>query len=70
MHQAMAATFERCIAEIKGHQQECRKSRNCNSATLAHGGIAVAKGVGRPRWKSTDIGLKASGVRIRFRWPT
>src|SRR3974390_2551694 len=26
MHQAMAATFERCLAEIKSHQEECRKS--------------------------------------------
>jgi xylulose-5-phosphate/fructose-6-phosphate phosphoketolase len=34
MHQAMAATFEQCIAEIKGHQQDCRKS-----------GLAT-----RPRW--------------------
>jgi xylulose-5-phosphate/fructose-6-phosphate phosphoketolase len=34
MHQAMAATLEQCIADIKGHQQECRKS-----------GLAT-----RPRW--------------------
>src|SRR6202158_762510 len=34
MHQAMAATLEQCIEEIKGHQQECRKS-----------GLAT-----RPRW--------------------
>ena len=34
MHQAMAATLEQCMAEIKGHQQECRKS-----------GLAT-----RPRW--------------------
>ena len=34
MHQAMAATLERCVAEIKSHQEECRKS-----------GIAT-----RPRW--------------------
>ena len=34
MHQAMAATLEQCIAEIKGHQHECRKS-----------GLAT-----RPRW--------------------
>ena len=34
MHQAMAATLEQCIAEIKCHQQECRKS-----------GLAT-----RPRW--------------------
>jgi xylulose-5-phosphate/fructose-6-phosphate phosphoketolase len=26
MHQAMAATLERCIGEIKEHQEECRKS--------------------------------------------
>ena len=34
MHQAMAATFEHCVGEIKAHQQECRKS-----------GVAI-----RPRW--------------------
>ena len=34
MHQAMAATLERCIAEIHEHQKECRKS-----------GVAT-----RPRW--------------------
>jgi xylulose-5-phosphate/fructose-6-phosphate phosphoketolase len=34
MHQAMAATLERCVCEIKAHQQECRKS-----------GVAI-----RPRW--------------------
>ena len=34
MHQAMAATLERCMAEIKSHQEECRKS-----------GTAI-----RPRW--------------------
>ena len=34
MHQAMAATVEHCIAEIRAHQQECRTS-------------GVAK---RPRW--------------------
>src|SRR6476646_5733747 len=34
MHQAMAATLERCIADIKTHQEECRKT-----------GVAT-----RPRW--------------------
>ena len=34
MHQAMAATLERCISDIKAHQAECRKT-----------GIAT-----RPRW--------------------
>src|SRR5246127_3934614 len=34
IHQAIAATLEQCIAEIKSHQQECRKS-----------GLAT-----RPRW--------------------
>jgi xylulose-5-phosphate/fructose-6-phosphate phosphoketolase len=34
MHQAMAATLERCIAEIKEYQQDCRRS-----------GLAT-----RPRW--------------------
>ena len=34
MHQAMAATLEHCITEIKTHQEECRKT-----------GVAA-----RPRW--------------------
>ena len=34
MHQSMATTLEQCVAEIKGHQQACRKN-----------GLAV-----RPRW--------------------
>lgn len=60
MHQAMAATFERCIAEIKGYQRECRKS-----------GIAT-----RPRWpmvvlrspKGWGAPLEIDGHRLEGFW--
>src|SRR5208282_3144440 len=38
---------------------------------LDHAGLwwcCVRQKVGVHRWKSTEIGLKASGVHIRFRW--
>jgi xylulose-5-phosphate/fructose-6-phosphate phosphoketolase len=60
MHQAMAATLEQCIAEIKGHQQECRKS-----------GLAT-----RPRWpmvvlrspKGWGAPLQVDGHRLEGFW--
>ncbi|MGD0416224.1 MAG: phosphoketolase family protein [Terriglobales bacterium] len=60
MHQAMAATLEQCIAEIKGHQQECRKT-----------GVAT-----RPRWpmvvlrspKGWGAPLEVDGHRIEGFW--
>jgi len=60
MHQAMAATLERCIAEIKGYQQEYRKS-----------GLAT-----RPRWpmvvlrspKGWGAPWKVDGHRLEGSW--
>src|SRR3974390_867930 len=60
MHQAMAATFERCIAEIKGQQRECRNS-----------GIAS-----RPRWpmvvlrspKGWGAPMEVDGHRLEGFW--
>jgi len=60
MHQAMAATLERCIAEIKIHQEECRKT-----------GIAT-----RPRWpmvvlrspKGWGAPVEVDGHRIEGFW--
>ena len=60
MHQAMAVTLERCIAEIKAHQQECRKS-----------GVAI-----RPRWpmvvlrspKGWGAPVEVDGHRIESFW--
>jgi len=40
MHQAMAATLERCIAEIHEHQKECRKS---GVATRPHWPMVVLR---------------------------
>ena len=36
MHQAMAATVEHCIGEIRRHQQECRRNWHGNQSSLAH----------------------------------
>ena len=60
MHQAMAATLERCMAEIKSHQEECRKS-----------GTAI-----RPRWpmvvlrspKGWGAPKEVGGHRIEGSW--
>ncbi len=60
MHQAMAATLEQCIAEIKTHQKECRKS-----------GVAT-----RPRWpmvvlrspKGWGAPLEVDGHRLEGFW--
>ena len=60
MHQAMAATLERCLAEIKTHQRECRKS-----------GVAT-----RPRWpmvvlrspKGWGAPAEVDGHRIEGFW--
>jgi len=60
MHQAMAATLERCIAEIKTHQEECRKT-----------GVAT-----RPRWpmvvlrspKGWGAPAEVDGRRIEGFW--
>ena len=69
MHQAMAATLERCLAEIRTHQSECRKT-----------GVAT-----RPRWpmvvlrspKGWGAPVEVDGHRIegfwrstKFRWRT
>ncbi len=60
MHQAMAATLQRCTAEIKSHQEECRKS-----------GTAI-----RPRWpmvvlrspKGWGAPTEVDGHRIEGSW--
>jgi xylulose-5-phosphate/fructose-6-phosphate phosphoketolase len=60
MHQAMAATLERCIADIKTHQEECRTT-----------GLAT-----RPRWpmivlrspKGWGAPLEVDGHRIEGFW--
>jgi xylulose-5-phosphate/fructose-6-phosphate phosphoketolase len=60
MHQAMAATLERCIADIKTYQEECRKT-----------GVAT-----RPRWpmlvlrspKGWGAPLEVDGHRLEGFW--
>jgi len=60
MHQAMAATFERCLADIRTHQEECRNT-----------GIAT-----RPRWpmvvlrspKGWGAPVEVDGHRIEGFW--
>ena len=50
-----------------------RKSAGRAALRPDHAGLwwcCVRQRVGVHRWRWTDIGLKASGVRIRFRWQT
>ena len=71
MHQAMAATLEHCIAEIQSPSARMPEERRCDPATLADGGVAFTKGMGRTgRGSGRASTLKASGARTRFRWPT
>ena len=46
MHQAMAATIERCMARLRA-SAGVPEERPCDTATLADGGIAFTKGLGR-----------------------
>jgi xylulose-5-phosphate/fructose-6-phosphate phosphoketolase len=48
MHQAMAATLERCIGEIKQHQEECRKSGVANRPRWPMVVLRSPKGWGAP----------------------
>ena len=47
MHQAMAATVEHCISEIRKSQQEARSSGVAQSSPLADDCAAHAEGLGR-----------------------
>ena len=47
MHQAMAATVEQCISEIRKAQQEARSSGVASAPALADDCAAHAKGLGR-----------------------
>ena len=46
MHQAMAATVEQCVSEIRKVQQEARSSGSCDAPPLADDRAAHAKGMG------------------------
>ena len=46
MHQAMAATVEHCLLEIRERQQECRKSGVANAAALADDRVALSQRLG------------------------
>jgi xylulose-5-phosphate/fructose-6-phosphate phosphoketolase len=83
MHQAMAATVEHCIAEIRAHQQECRTS---GTASRPHWPMIVLrspKGWGAPRevdghflegfWRAhqvplTDVKRNPEQLHILEKW--
>jgi xylulose-5-phosphate/fructose-6-phosphate phosphoketolase len=83
MHQAMAATVEHCIAEIRAHQQECRTS---GTASRPHWPMIVLrspKGWGAPRevdghflegfWRAhqvplTDVKKNPEQLHILEKW--
>ena len=47
MHQAMAATMEHCVAEIRRASPGMPQHRRGRAAALAHDRAAVAQGLGR-----------------------
>src|ERR1017187_66342 len=83
MHQAMAATLEQCIADIKTHQEGCRKSGVATRPRLRMVVLRSPKGWGAPRevdghrlegfWRShqvplTDVKTNPEHLRILENW--
>ena len=69
MHQAMAATLEHCIAEIKPIRKNAGRRAIATRPRWPMVVLRSPKGWGAPR-RWTDIGSKDSGVRTRSRWRT
>ena len=55
LHQAMAATFDRCVEDIKAIQREPSEQRGCQISSLAYDHPAFAEGLDSARFaiKST-----------------
>src|SRR5579864_8180769 len=83
MHQAMAATLERCIADIKTHQEICRKSGVASRPRWPMVVLRSPKGWGAPAqvdghrlegfWRShqvplADVKSKPEHLRILENW--
>jgi xylulose-5-phosphate/fructose-6-phosphate phosphoketolase len=83
MHQAMAATVEHCIEEIRAHQQECRTSGTPNRPQWPMIVLRSPKGWGAPReaeghylegfWRAhqvplTDVKKNPEQLRILEKW--
>jgi len=83
MHQAMAATLEHCIGEIKAHQEACRKSGNASRPRWPMVVLRSPKGWGAPMevdghrlegfWRShqvplTDVKTNPEHLRILETW--
>ena len=70
MHQAMAATVEHCISEIRKAQQEARRSGQGAASPLADDRVAYSKRLGRASGGRRPQSWKVSGVPIRYPWLT
>ena len=83
MHQAMAATLERCVADIKTHQYDCRKSGTATRPRWPMVILRSPKGWGAPLevdghrvegfWRAhqvplTDVKSNPEHLRILERW--
>src|SRR5271154_4802482 len=83
MHQAMAATVEHCIQEIRGHQQECRTSGVASRPRWPMIVLRSPKGWGAPKevgghrlegfWRAhqvplTDVKKNPEQLRILEKW--
>ena len=69
MHQAMAATLERCMPR-SGHIRQSAGRPALRPGRAGRWWCCDRQRVGEHRRKWTDIGLKPSGVRTRCRWRT
>ena len=71
MHQAMAATLEHCVEEIRRIQENAAQTGVAEPPALADDRPALARRAGRrPARGSTATVWKVSGGRTRSPWPT
>ena len=65
MHQAMAATLEKCVTEIKAYQKQARDSGKCFSTKMAHDCVCAVPRAGLLLERFTITTLKDFGVLIK-----
>ena len=70
MHQAMAATVEHCVREIREHRRAAREHGESHSPALAHDRAALTKGMDRSARSRRPLISRVSGGLIRCRFPT
>ena len=70
MHQAMAATMEHCVAEIRNLSRTARKTGVADASSLANDRVADSERVDGSGGSRMVTRLKGSGAHTRSQWPT